>query len=110
MIEASPTSDKSVRILGVVRGVVQEGMQVQRSLTAFQPQVVGVGVSAEELDGFHDQFVGTPTEPLVPLFQTESIEVREMARFEEVQVPNPVIVEALVWGSQNGVPVESLDP
>ncbi|MGA7923963.1 MAG: hypothetical protein WCA77_08315 [Thermoplasmata archaeon] len=110
MREASPTPDRSVRVLGVVRGVVRERFEVQRALGLFRPQVVGIGVSAEDLEGFHDQFVGTPTEPMVPLFQTESIEVREMARFEEVQVPNPGIVEALVWGTQNGVPVESLDP
>jgi hypothetical protein len=109
-MEASPPSDRSVRVLGVVRGVVREVAEVRRALTAFRPEAVGIGVSTEELEGFRDQFVGTRTEPLVPLFQTEAVEVREMARFEEIEVPNPGVVEALHWGQELGVPVESLDP
>jgi hypothetical protein len=79
-------------------------------LDRFRPSVVGVGLSSEELTGLTDYFVGTESEPLVPLTSAETAEIRGLAQFGEVRVPHPTFLAALEWARRAQVKVAPLDP
>jgi len=79
-------------------------------LEAFAPQVVGLGISSDELAGLTDHFVGRAAEPLVPLTASEAAEVKGLSKFGVIRVPNPACVEVLEWARGRGIPVEPLDP
>jgi hypothetical protein len=103
-------SGTEVLLLAPVRGLAAEVDPLLRELEGFAPEVVGVGLSADELRALREYFVLADAEPLVPLTSTETSEVRGLARFGEVRVPNPTFVELLRWAGGRGVPVEALDP
>ena len=100
----------SVTVLGPVRGLVTEAASVRSRLEANRPSALGIAVSPDELKGVREYFVGAPTEPVVPLAPTEAAEIRALARYGEVRVPNPSVVTALGWADAASVPVEALDP
>ncbi|HEV8050833.1 MAG TPA: hypothetical protein VGP88_09620 [Thermoplasmata archaeon] len=99
-----------VTVVGAVRGLVAEGDRVRARLDGLRPQAVGLAISPDELKGLREYFVGPPTEPVVPLAPTEAGEVRALARYGEVGVPNPTAVEVIRWSDSAGVAVEALDP
>lgn len=99
-----------VTVLGAVRGLVAEGERVRNRLNSLRPAAVGVAISAEELHGLREYFVGGGAEPVVPLATTEAAEIRGLARYGEVSVPNPSVLETIRWSDGAGVPVEPLDP
>lgn len=100
----------SLTVLGAVRGLVSEGDRVRDRLGSLRPAAVGIAVSSDELRGLLDYFVGGGAEPVVPLASTEAAEVRALARYGEVSVPNPSVLEAIRWSDAAQVPVEPLDP
>ncbi|MGI0154684.1 MAG: hypothetical protein ACREDE_00895 [Thermoplasmata archaeon] len=103
-------STSEVLLLAPVRGLVAEVPRVLEAIDAFGPEVVGLGLSTDEMRGLHEYFVRSEAEPIVPLTTTEASEVRGLSRFGEVRVPNPTFVELLRWAQGSGVPVEALDP
>jgi hypothetical protein len=110
VIQGSPPRQSSIQVVGVVKGLVRDADLLPGILDAFRPKAIGLGISAEELESLGTQFTDVPTEPAVPLLTSENIEVRELARFGEVQVPNPGMVRAISWARQRGVVCEALDP
>jgi hypothetical protein len=103
-------SGSDVLVLAPVRGLAAEVAPVLAQLESFAPEVVGVGLSADELAALNQYFVLSEADPIVPLTSNETSEVRGLSRFGEVRVPNPVYVELLRWGAERGIPVEPLDP
>jgi hypothetical protein len=101
---------EGVTVLGAVRGLVAEGDRVRDRLDRIRPTAVGIAISPDELTGLREYFVGPDTEPVVPLAPTEAGEVRGLARYGEVGVPNPAAVEAIRWSDAAGATVEALDP
>lgn len=110
MITARIARARPVLLLGPVRGLADEADRIVESLESFAPQVVGLGLSAEEMRGLVDYFVESAAEPVVPLTGPETSEVRGLVRFGEVRVPNPSFVESIRWARARGIPVEPLDP
>lgn len=110
MIRGSPRGRPNVALLGAVRGMVAEASAVSAALDEFRPELVGVGVSFEELTGLRDYFVGPGTEPLVPLTTSETSEARALTRFGPVGVPHPAFLAAIGWAERRTIPVEPLDP
>ena len=110
MISARLEAGAEWLVLAPVRGLESDAREVPDALDAFRPEAIGAGVAAEELEGLLRYFVDAPAEPVVPLTATETSEVRGLARFGEVRVPNPAFVRALAWGRQRGVVVRALDP
>ena len=100
----------SVTVLGPVRGLVSEATSVRSRLEANRPAALGIAISTDEMDGVREYFVGAPTEPVVPLAPTEAAEIRGLARYGEVSVPNPSVLTALRWADAASVPVSALDP
>lgn len=110
MIRTTIRGPREFLVAGPVRGIAHEVPELLAALDAFVPSAVGLGVSREEMAGLTDHFAGRPAEPLVPLTDTEAAEIRGLARFGEVRVPNPGAVGALEWAGPRGVPLEPLDP
>jgi len=110
VIVIDPPGDRDLRLIGVVRGLVAEAPRAVQALGEFGPSAVGLGVSPSELEALRTHFVGTASEPLVPLGPTELAEARALVRFGEVGVPNPAFLTVLDWGRGRGVPVEGIDP
>jgi hypothetical protein len=99
-----------VTVVGAVRGLVAEGDRVRARLERVHPSAVGIAISPDELTGLREYFVSPETEPVVPLAPTEAGEVRGLARYGEVGVPNPAAVEAIRWSDASAVNVEGVDP
>ncbi len=99
-----------VLLLAPVRGLVAEVGPVLAALESFGPEVVGLGLSLEELGSLRRYFVESEADPLVPLTTIETSEVRGLCRFGEARVPNPIWVEFLRWSAGRDVAVEPLDP
>ena len=110
MISTRIPPDRSILLLAPVRGLSAEVAPTIVALAEFRPELIGLGLSAEELHGLLDYFVLSEAEPIVPLSPTETSEVRGLSRFGEVRVPNPTFVEVVRWGRERSIPVESLDP
>jgi hypothetical protein len=100
----------AVLLIAPVRGLTSEVPRTLAALAGYRPEAVGLGLSAEEMQGLIDYFVIAEAEPIVPLSPTETSEVRGLSRFGEVRVPNPAFVETLRWTRASGLPVEPLDP
>ncbi len=110
MIDATVRRGGSVLVIGTVRGLVGEVPPLVAQLTSFEPSALAVGISFDELTGLTDHFLGTPSEPVVPLTTSEAAEAKAIAQFGEVRVPNPSILAALEWARSREVPVEAVDP
>jgi hypothetical protein len=110
VITATLPGRANLLVLGAVRGLASEATAAVAQLDRFRPTVVGVGLSSDELAGLSDYFVGTESEPLVPLTSTETAEIRGLARYGEVRVPHPTFVATIEWARRANVAVEPLDP
>jgi hypothetical protein len=110
VITARVASDAELLLLAPVRGLAAEAPRVVEELTSFAPEAVGLGASAEEMQGLTDYFVLSEAEPVVPLSPNELHEVRGLTRFGEVRVPNPSFVAAIGWSLSRSVPLAALDP
>ena len=110
MISVRIPPDDSRLLLAPVRGLTSEVAPTVAALTGYRPDLVGLGLSAEEMQGLVDYFVLSEAEPIVPLSPAETSEVRGLSRFGEVRVPNPVFIEIIRWGREGMIPVEPLDP
>jgi hypothetical protein len=97
-------------LVAPVRGLASEAPATLRALETHRPDVVGLGISPDELRGLVEYFVIAGAEPVVPLTSAEQSEVRGLVRFGEVRVPNPSFVETLRWAGAQGTPTEALDP
>jgi hypothetical protein len=102
--------DTNLRLLGVVRGLISEVPGVLEKVQAFAPEAVALGLTPSETEALETHFVGTPTEPVVPLAPTEVVEAKALTRYGDVGVPHPAFVELLSWGRTAHVPVEGIDP
>ena len=100
----------AVLLVGSVRGLAEEVGPVQAELDRFDPAAVGVSLSPEEAQTLAQYFVGTPTEPVVPLSSSEASHAVGLARISEVQVPAPALLTAVEWAQRRGRPVLGLDP
>jgi len=108
--------DRTVRdgtaylVIGSVRGLLSEVPRVLARLDEFAPERTAIGISPDEVEGLRTYFVGTETEPVVPLAPTEAAEVRALTQYGEVRVPNPTYPAILAWGRDRGIPVDPVDP
>lgn len=109
MIVVEPPGAPDLLVVGVVRGLVDEVPKALARLEAFRPTTIGLGLTPEEADSLREHFVGTATEPLVPLAGTETTEARALVRYGEVAVPQPTYLALLEWGRARNVPVVGLD-
>lgn len=110
MIAERLSGRPTVLLVGSVRGLADEVGPVQQQLDAFDPSAVAVSLSPEEADTLAQYFVGTPTEPVVPLSSSEASHAVGLARISEVQVPAPALLTAVDWARRRGRPVLGVDP
>ncbi len=100
----------TVLLVGSVRGLAGEGAAVANQLDEFAPSAVAVSLSPEETETLSQYFVGTPTEPVVPLSASEAAHAVGLARLGEVQVPAPALLSAVDWARRHDRPVLGIDP
>lgn len=100
----------TVLLIGCVRGLADEGGHIRSQLDSFDAGAVAVTLSPEETSTLAEHFVGTPTEPLVPLSASEASHAVGLARIAEVQVPAPALLAAVEWASGHARPVVGVDP
>jgi hypothetical protein len=100
----------TVLLVGSVRGLADEVAPVQAQLDAFDPSAVAVSLSPEEAETLAQYFVGTATEPVVPLSASEASHAVGLARIAEVQLPAPALLGAVDWATRGGRPVVGVDP
>ena len=110
MISARVAAGAEFLLLAPVRGLADEVPGVLAAIDQFRPDAVGLGLSADELKALTEYFVVGEADPIVPLTGNESSEVRGLARFGEVRVPNPTYVEILRWAHGSDLPIVALDP
>jgi hypothetical protein len=100
----------TVLLIGSVRGLADEVAPVLEQLQQFDPGAVAVSLSPEEAETLAEYFVGTRTEPIVPLSSSEASHAVGLARIAEVQVPAPALLGAVDWAMRGGRPVVGVDP
>ncbi|MGC2289197.1 MAG: hypothetical protein WA688_05000 [Thermoplasmata archaeon] len=110
MIAERLSGRPTILLVGSVRGLADEVAPVQEQLAAFDPGAVAVSLSPEEAETLAQYFVGTPTEPVVPLSASEASHAVGLARIAEVQVPAPALLGAVDWATRGGRPVFGVDP
>jgi hypothetical protein len=100
----------TILLIGSVRGLTDEVAPIQQQLDAFDPGAVAVSLSPEETSTLAQYFVGTATEPLVPLSASEASHAVGLARIADVQVPAPALLGAVEWATRSARPVVGVDP
>jgi hypothetical protein len=91
-------------VLPVIKGLVSEGGAVHMTIAESRPQVVGISISKEELDGLR-------------AYQGEEIELSDLeeaykaglSEFGEVQLPPPCYIQALKVCDEMGIPLIPVD-
>jgi hypothetical protein len=110
LIETRPTGSSRLVILGVVRGLVSEADALAAALDRANPARIALALAPDEMKSYASYFVGSSTEPFVPLTESEGVEVRELQRYGEVRMPHPSVLRTLNWAREKGRPVSAVDP
>jgi pheromone shutdown protein TraB len=107
MHTSNDTNDR-VLLLGTVRGLVSEGMRAREVIEAVKPNVVGLSISPEALDGLssHQKNGGGA---VGPDNAEEEIYISELGKYGEVMKPPPCFAEALRLCKTKGITVIGLD-
>ena len=97
----------NVHLIGVVKGLVSEGEQVERLILKRRPDVVALGISPEELDGLRK----CTKEDIEDhqLTRYEENYTAGLARFGEVAFPPPSFVKAVSTADREGIRTVALD-
>ncbi|MEM3513573.1 MAG: hypothetical protein QXH13_05300, partial [Thermoplasmata archaeon] len=82
-------------ILGIVKGLVSESEKVDKYLKNFQPEVVGIGISSEELDGLRE-YIKKGFE-LPALSTIEDIYAEKLSVFGDVGYPPPAFESVVAY-------------
>lgn len=94
-------------ILGIVKGLVSEAEKVESYLREFQPEVVGIGISCEELEGLKE-YIKKGFE-LPALSVLEDIYAEKLAVFGDVGFPPPAFERVVAYCVEHGIPICPLD-
>jgi hypothetical protein len=98
---------KHIHLVGVIKGLTEELKTVRSAYYRYRPHVIGLHISQEALDELQDLVAGKIAE--VEISNYDEIYARRLAEYGEVQVPPPALVEAVLLGNKNNIPVLPLD-
>jgi hypothetical protein len=106
---------KKIYILGVIKGLTIERVNVKKAFNKLKPDVIALYISDHELLGLQSVSKGSIKE--VPLSRYEVIYARKLAQYAkqdpdkygDVQVPPPALMEGLELGLEKKLPVVALD-
>jgi hypothetical protein len=107
--------NKSIYLLGTVKGLTSERKTVAKAFKRTKPDVIALSISEEELVGLESVVKGKTKK--VGLSRYEETYARKLAaiaqedpdKYGEVQVPPPALVEGFELGRDNNVPVVAFD-
>lgn len=95
------------QILGVVKGLVSEAEKVEEFLKRFKPDVIGLGVSAEEVEGLRE-YIKKGGE-LPQLSAIEEIYAEKLSAYGDVGYPPPAYERCMIYSTNNGISILPLD-
>jgi pheromone shutdown protein TraB len=95
----------SIRVLGVIKGLVSESKKVQEAFDGFRPDRVAVSLSKENVDGLRN--IPEDYEPL--LTDYEEFYARGLERFGEVRAPPPCYVAVVEMADHLSIPLTAID-
>lgn len=105
MSETLQMRDCTLRVLGVVKGLVSESASIEEAFDSFRPEKVAVSLSREELDGLANM----PDDFEPELTRYDEIYAAGLSRFGDVAAPPPCYVAALELAARKGVPLIPVD-
>jgi len=97
----------SMIVLGTVQGLVKEKLKVKNAFEDISPEVVGLPISKEMLDGLEAVVDGEVREVATNSMDDEFAD--HLKRYGEVQLPPPSLVEAFRLAKKSGVKIVTLD-
>jgi hypothetical protein len=95
----------TVHILGVLKGLVPESNKVEEAVSTWNPDVVGVSVSPEELEALKVK----EDYSLYEMSTLEEVYSVYMESFGQISLPTPAYVKALDLCLEKGIPIEAVD-
>ncbi|MGC8912714.1 MAG: hypothetical protein ACP5JR_03840 [Thermoplasmata archaeon] len=98
---------ENAHILGIVKGLVSESRSVEDYFREFKPEVVGIGISGEELEGLKT-YIKSGFE-LPPLSNIEEIYAEKLAVFGDVGFPPPAFETCVSYCLLNEIKLHALD-
>jgi hypothetical protein len=105
MSETLRVKDCTLRVLGVVKGLVSESAAIEEAFDSFQPEMVTVSLSKEELEGLENM----PEDFEPDLTRYDEMYAAGLSRFGQVAAPPPCYVAALELAARKGVPLIPVD-
>jgi len=94
-------------LLGTIKGLKSEGENVKKAFKIAKPDVIGLHISSEEMEGLEATATGEITE--MGLSHSEEIYGLNLAAYGEVQVPPPSLVTAYRIALKNDIILAPLD-
>jgi len=94
-------------LLGTIKGLKSEGENVKKAFKIAKPDVIGLHISSEEMEGLEATATGEITE--MGLSHSEEIYGLNLAAYGEVQVPPPSLVTAYRMARKNDIILAPLD-
>ncbi len=100
-------SKEKLMIVGFgIKGLVSDGNAVKEKLESFEPEVIMMGISPEEVEGLKN-FVDDPFE--IDMSDYELIYGTLLSQFGPVEVPPPIFTQTIIYAKANNIPVKGLD-
>ncbi len=95
----------TVHVLGVVKGLVSEKAKVREAILSLNPDVVGLGISAEELEALKVKEDYSKYE----MSTLEEVYSVYLESFGQVELPTPAYVEAMDLCAEKHIDLVALD-
>ncbi len=95
----------TVQVIGVIKGLVSESKKVDEAISTWNPDIVALGVSPEELKALKVK----EDYSLYEMSTLEEIYSVYMGTFGPIALPTPAYVEALDVCAEKGIPIQAID-
>jgi hypothetical protein len=88
-----------ILLVGSIYGLCSEADEIERALSSFEPEIIAIGISEEDLQALVDE---SATDIYDSYFSG-------LSRFGKVSIPSPDMVMALKYAGEKGIEVEAID-
>ena len=95
-----------ILLMDTVRGLAEEGDRVLEAALEFDPDVMAIAISREELAGLLDRMDDMD---LHDLTNYDELYCRFLSRYGKVTLPPADLVAAVRYASERGIPLRTLD-
>ena len=96
----------SIMLFGAVRGLASEVERLMARIEPFDPDVIAVAVSRQELDGLMSSLDGVDEDHMT---NYDEIYARHLTRFGDVGMPPPELIAVCRHAADQDIPIRSVD-